>query len=341
MTSFTNKVLDEVREKLAPIDSVIKLARDRRGLVLEAAMDFPGTLRSYYSGSIAHGTANFDLDADCGVVLDRRTYPELGPDGDDVGPTDVVVQVADLVKDALPDADVDTSKKRAIMVTFNAPVGAYDPSVDLIVGLERRDEPGLWIPQLFTDTWDASHPEKHTELFTSGSDKLRQIRARAVRLAKGWNGQFEDPCVSSFNIETIAWNCVTDEMTMADALAEIFEYGARELLSPTPDPAEVSPPIKLLLDPAIVVSRFNDASKLMQEALQHDEDENAVREALAKLFPDYVDALPSASADKAAIAAALRDTGNSAFKVGSTGVVASEGAAGLKNVRSWSDEQGR
>jgi hypothetical protein len=42
------------------------------------------------------------------------------------------------------------------------------------------------------------------------------------------------------------------------------------------------------------------------------------------------------------MAAALREGGNSAFKVGKTGLEASAGAAGgLKNVRSWSDEQGR
>jgi hypothetical protein len=340
MTGYTNKVLDEVRAKLAPSDAVLKLARDRRALVLNAAMKFPGTLRKYNSGSIAHGTANSDLDADCGVVLDRRTYPQLGPDGDGVGPTAVVAQVVELVNEAVTTAEISTSK-RAITIKFNAPVNGCDPSVDLIVGLERRDEPGLWIPQLFTNTWDASHPEKHTDLFTSGSAALRRVRARAVRLAKGWNGQFDEPGLSSFNIEALAWVRVTEDMSEADALAEIFAFCARELvLGPTPDPADVSPPIKLLLDSAIVVTRLNEASKLMQDALEHDDDENAVREALASLFPDYVDA-PSASSEKAAMAAALREKGNSAFKVGRTGLEASAGAAGLKNVRSWSDEQGR
>lgn len=340
MTGYTSKVLDEVRAKLAPSDAVLKLARDRRGLVLDAAMKFPGTLRKYNSGSIAHGTANSDLDADCGVVLDRRTYPQLGPEGEGVGPTAIVTRVAELVNAAVPSAKVSTSK-RAITVKFNARVDGCDPSVDLIVGLERRENPGLWIPQLFANTWDASHPEKHTELFASGSAELRRIRARAVRLAKGWNGQFDEPGLSSFNIEALAWMCVTEGMSQAEALSELFAFGARELvLAPTPDPADVSPPIKLLLDAAIVVTRLNEAAKLMQDAIEHDDDETAVREALASLFRDYVDA-PSASSEKAAMAAALRQTGNSAFKVGKTGVEASAGAAGLKNVRSWSDEQGR
>jgi hypothetical protein len=340
MTGYAGKVLDEVRARLAPSDAVLELARDRRGLVLNAAMKFPGTLRKYNSGSIAHGTANSDLDADCGVVLDRRTYPQLGPDGDDVGPTAIVMQVAELVNAAVASAEISTSK-RAITITFNAPVNGRNPSVDLIVGLERRDKPGLWIPQLFANTWDASHPEKHTELFTSGSDELRRVRARAIRLAKGWNAQFDEPGLSSFNIEALAWMCVTDDMSEAEALAELFAFGARELVpGPTPDPADVSPPIKLLLDAAIVVTRLNEAAKLVQSAVEHDNEETAVREALASLLPDYVDA-PSASSDKAAMAAALRERGNSAFKVGKTGVEATAGGAGLKDVRSWSDEQGR
>jgi hypothetical protein len=118
MTRYTEKVLDEVRAKLAASDLVLQAARDRRGLVLDAAMGFEFALRPYNSGSIAHWTASSDLDADCGVVLNRRKYQALGPDGDSIGPNEVVEQVADLVRSALPGSNVDTSKKRAITVEF-------------------------------------------------------------------------------------------------------------------------------------------------------------------------------------------------------------------------------
>jgi len=36
-------------------------------------------------------------DADCGVVLDRRIYPELGPDGDDLPPDAIVAEIAEFV----------------------------------------------------------------------------------------------------------------------------------------------------------------------------------------------------------------------------------------------------
>jgi hypothetical protein len=51
------KVLDEVRAKLAPSDRVLEVARARRRAVLDAAMAFPEARRKYNSGSIAHGTA--------------------------------------------------------------------------------------------------------------------------------------------------------------------------------------------------------------------------------------------------------------------------------------------
>lgn len=70
--------------------------------------------------------------------------------------------------------------KRAIEVNF--PDG---PSVDLIVGLTRKDAAGLWIPNLHSSSWDASHPERHTELLTAAPKALRVTRARAIRLGEG------------------------------------------------------------------------------------------------------------------------------------------------------------
>lgn len=86
---------------------------------------------------------------DCGIVLDRREYPELGPDGDDVGPTGPVSQVVSIISAELAaegsSVTIETSK-RAITVSFGAPIDGYDPSVDLIAALTRRSGEGLWIP---------------------------------------------------------------------------------------------------------------------------------------------------------------------------------------------------
>ena len=105
--------------------------------------------RGYNSGSIAHGTANSDTDAGCGIVLDRRVWPELGPDGDSVGPCDVVEDVRCLVRSHLLEIYPGVKTwltKRAIQLKFHDPLANdTDPSVDLIVGFQRNDG-GLWIP---------------------------------------------------------------------------------------------------------------------------------------------------------------------------------------------------
>src|SRR6266513_4349080 len=100
-TNNTGKALEEVRAALDPGIEILEEARSRRSHVLEPAMTFRGVNRKFYSGSIAHGTANADLDADCGIVLDRRTHTELGPDGDGIGPSHVVQSVRELVSEAL------------------------------------------------------------------------------------------------------------------------------------------------------------------------------------------------------------------------------------------------
>src|SRR5205807_2836211 len=103
-------------------------------------------------------------------------------------------------------------------------------TVDLIVTLTRKDADGLWIPKLNTDEWDASHPEKHTELFTGGTKALRALRARVIRLGRAWNKQWEDPALSSFNITTLAWEYVQDASApLARVLAVLFGYAHDEL----------------------------------------------------------------------------------------------------------------
>ena len=154
----TVNILDGVRQQIAPSDETLSLARERRRAVIDAAKTYRGFKRSYMSGSIAHGTANDDTDADCGVVLDRRIYAGLGPDGQGVGPSDIVELVRSHVRETLSEDCNGLSfriTKRAITVKFNDPVADdIDPQVDLIVALNRSSEPGLWIPNTERDGWD-------------------------------------------------------------------------------------------------------------------------------------------------------------------------------------------
>src|ERR1019366_2277660 len=188
--SLTADILDELRAVIAPSNETLSAARSRRDEALKAANDFTGVARTYYSGSIAHGTANLGLDADCGVVLDRRSWKELGPDGECKGPADVVEDVRVLVRDSLQENYPDLKTrltKRSIKISFNSPLSnELDPSVDLIVGLTRA-EGAQWIPNLESNDWDPSDPEKHTALLTADPKSLRVTRARIIRLVKCWN----------------------------------------------------------------------------------------------------------------------------------------------------------
>lgn len=339
----TEEILAQVRSDLAPTDTYLGEARKRRKATNDAALTFEGTNRKYASGSIAHGTANKNADADGGVVLDRRTWGHLGPDGDNEGPEGVVEQVRahirPIVRESYPDAKFRV-EKRAIKVTPNSPVEGEDPTVDLIVALERKGEPGLWIPNLDRNGWDASHPEKHTEIFTSGSRKLRRVRARVTRLGKGWNHQYGEgrEALSSFHIETLVYECIEEEdMTVAEGLEQFFDYSARELdKDDTDDPAGVSGAIKLQLDRKTAVDRLKKAAGLMHTAFEAEDegDDNAVREALAELYWKYLDP-PEGSTSKAAWAAGLRKD-NSGVGRSKTGLTLGTGVA-VKNTRSSGD----
>jgi hypothetical protein len=333
---------NEVRKEIAAADKVLKEARARRDLVAESAMDIEGSLRWFRSGSVAHAMVNKPVsDADSGLVLDRRSYPTLGPDGDNEGPDEVVDKLCEIVRPKVrenyPRATVGKSR-RGLLVEFNEPVSAEeDPSVDLIVTLTRKDADGLWIPDRESkadeDKWTPSHPEKHTDLFTGGAKDVRTLRARVARMTKAWNNQWDedDHALASFNIATLAWEYIDDgSVPLDEALAGWFRYAHDELdRAETEDPAGVSDPIRLLLPKREVIKRLGTAADDMDEALANEDDEDKVREALSRVYRDYIDA-----PGKRALAEALRtNTGVGATK---TGITLGTGAA-MKPMRTYGE----
>ena len=337
---YVGEVLDRIRSEIAVDDKALAETKKRRNRVTREARKFAGATKTFNSGSVAHGNTNKPIsDADGGVVLDRRTYPELGPDGDDVGPCDIVKEVKNFI---LPGIQEDYPKakikitKRALLVTFDEPIGgSQDPSVDLIVALTRRDKPGRWIPNTEADRWDASDPEKHTDLLLGPTRALRVHRARVIRLAKAAIKGDKLPVISSFNIEALALLYVTDEkLTIAESLRDLFKKGAADLEKrKTPDPAGVSPAIKLPegVTRETATKRLRFFGKRVGEAIDNSDDKEAVDEALSDVFPKYIKGKSSVKRD---LAAAL-DEGN-----GSPVVKKAVGASavGLKSTRAYGDE---
>ena len=343
--SHTAALLADVRAQLAPDDTVIKEARERRDLVRRAAESFLGGLRSFRSGSLAHGTANCPvhqrdkgLDADCGVVLDRRVHTTLGPDSaTGEGPVDVVdemcAHVAARVKKKYEKATFEVTK-RAIFIDFGAPLpGGEDPTVDLVVGLTRKDAPGLWIPNTEEGTWDPSDPEQHTELLTGGSEGLRRSRARAIRLAKAENKRTSRPPVCSFNLEALGWMFVQPGMSEAQALLALWRDGAEDLSTwLTPDPAGVSADIKVE-DRQVAVERLREAAGRLASALERDWDAEWVRGQLQPLWPEFIASGPDQGSTKARLAASMKD--KSSLAVTNAGALTTGAGLGLKHPRSF------
>lgn len=342
--TYIDQVLDDIRSQLAPEDVVIKEARERRDLVRQCAASFSGALRTYRSGSLAHGTANCPvhhrdqgLDADCGVVLDRRVHTLLGPDGIGLGPNatvdEMVSHIRPTVIEEYPLAEI-TVTKRAILIDFHQPFETgEDPTVDLIVALNRKDAEGLWIPNTEKNQWDASHPEKHTELFTSGDRALRTARARAVRLAKAENKRTGDPTLCSFNVETFGWMFTRAGMSVATALATLWREGAADLRNRlTPDPARISAPIKVA-DRDTAIKRLEYAAGQLASAQLKPNDEKWVRSQLAPLWPDFVTA--DGTTSKARLAAAMNGGTHLSLGIGGLLTTSASASPALKHPRSF------
>jgi hypothetical protein len=77
-------LFEKARSRSAVPGEVLKEARKRRDAIRGIVEEEFATLRTFGSGSLAHGTHNDPLDdIDAGVILDGRVYEHLGPDGDD------------------------------------------------------------------------------------------------------------------------------------------------------------------------------------------------------------------------------------------------------------------
>jgi hypothetical protein len=176
-------------------------------------------------------------------------------------------------------------------MSFGQPVDGQDPTVDLVVALTRKDKPGLWIPNLNTNSWEASDPERHVQLFTGGSEALRRMRRRVVRLLKAWNKQFNQPGFSSHNLTVWAWEFVEPGMSMATALHIVLTKACKRVDAgnATPDPAEVSPNVRLLVPRDTAVRRLRSAATAVGDALDHDDNRDTVVSALARVFYNYLD----------------------------------------------------
>ena len=333
--------LEDVKKKISADDLVLDEARRRRREVLRICAGFPGVLGTFSSGSVAMGVVIDPVeDTDGGMILDRRCYPSLGPDGDGETPVEVVGDLHDhlgpFVRETWSKATVH-DMKRGVTVRMHEPVwGGQDPFVDVVVAMQRRAASGLWIPNLVAVCWDASDPQCHVELMTSGSRALRRVRAQVVRLAKAWNKQFVEPALSSFNIVALALECIDTVIPLEVALHRFFEHGAASLaVRRTEDPAGVAGPIKLEGTKDVAVARLGAARDHLAAALAADDDLDVVAAELHEVFWTLLPE-PAGAASKAAVADLLRQ-GTPRFRTTASGL---EVAGAVTSKRSFGGTRG-
>ncbi|MET9221327.1 hypothetical protein ABZX65_21475 [Streptomyces sp. NPDC003300] len=311
---YTDDALTEVRGQIDAHPAPLSAARDRLSLVRSIAEGFHGALRTYSSGSLAQRTFIHPVgDGDGGLVLNRSQYPELGPDGGGETPDQITSELCAVLGPAVREKYRNarcTTSKRGPKIFFGDPVEDQDPTVDLVVALTRKGRAGLWIPNLKTNVWEASDPEGHVDLFTSGTSSERRTRRRAVRLLKAWNKQWAEPGFSSHNLTVWAWEFIKPGMGVAVAVTTVLNEAANRVRSgaATQDPAEVSPNVRLLIDRTRAERRLRIAAEAMTDALEQDDDRDAVKAALYRVFGrgGYVKEPPPTLAPKATL---LRGTG--------------------------------
>lgn len=330
-----DKVLGDILHQIAVPMKVLQEARSRRDQVLSIAMKHDAARARFNSGSIAHGTENSPLgDADCGIKVDRRfeAFRIFGPDSpENKGPEPFIEMFSEFILPRLrtkyANAYVNLEGNRAIKFEFNEPVeigdwGPVDPFVELIVGLERRDAPGIWIPNRRQASWDAADPEYHTYLMTEKDRRsLRVHRAHLIRLAKRAvkrdgivEGRRQIMC--SWNLTALALELVTEELPLAEALTAFFQGAAQAIANGlTEDPAEaVKEPIALPdgVTNHMAATRLNGMAEIVYAALSADS-RGGARAHLEALFGPEIEQIRAGEAsslrkairDPAALASAL------------------------------------
>lgn len=328
--SYLDDLLGEVRSQIEPNAAVLTEARGRLQLVRDSASSFTGALRTYQSGSLAVHTMNEPVtDGDGGLVLNRNYYPNLGPDGNGEAPTEVVEElIAHLrpkIRAKYPNASMHTSK-RGPKIHFGEPVDGTNPTVDLVVAMNRKEGAGLWIPNLEKDIWEPSDPEKHAEILNGDSKSFRSTRRKVIRLAKAWNKQFSQPGASSFEMSVWAHEFVEMGQGVSKGLWTLFGRAAERLENggATRDPAGVSKDLKLLIDAATMGQRLRKAATHLERALTSDNDDE-IQEEMSLVFTKYISA-PQTSALKASISLLSSKPVVKATALG-VGVAASTGGA--------------
>ncbi|MGK0722503.1 nucleotidyltransferase domain-containing protein [Leucobacter sp. W1478] len=291
-TITLEQIANEARRRIEVSDDELNEARKRRSAIGAALrQEFFGS-RTYLNGSIAHGDALTPLtDVDLGVVVPDPDY-EYGPGKR--GPESLKERAAAAIRAGLKEEYGDLAvevkgRKRSILVRFRDPVapGRPDFTADVIVAIDNPHDAGLYIPKY--DSWDRSHPEKHTDLITEANRISNACFARVVRLLKHWNRSNVKP-LCSWNIKALALDCIDAPTALIPGMRAWFRHAIKELShGETPDPAGIAEnPIKLNDTRTEIVRRLKRALEKLDRAIDYEKTGyiTLAHNELAKFFND-------------------------------------------------------
>lgn len=233
---------------------------------------------TYLNGSLDHGDAMSPLnDIDLGVILTgsraesaRRSAPIWAVEG--------VVKTLqnDPTFSSIAKNVTCANQKRAALVSFCRVLTSdegcscldsspFNFTADIIVALQAPRGGGFLVPNLFTNSWERSHPLRHSMLVREKALAQGPNWRRAVRLMKSWN-YAHGKQLSSWNIKALALRCRA-EGSVADALAELLNTVQKAIIvGPTTDPAGISEPIPLLAPASEVLRSLNYANATLARA---------------------------------------------------------------------------
>lgn len=265
--------------------------RDKIRGILER--EFLGS-STYVNGSVAHGDALNPLtDVDVGVVV-LGAEKEYGPGK--MGPRNLMDRAAEAIRRALRDEYEDLvvtveGQRRAVWVQFRDPVTtlAKDFTADVLVTIDNPTAEGRYIPNAVEGSWDRAHPQKHTEMVLAANKVSGGTFTHAVRLLKHWCRRNGQP-MCSWNIKALALGCLTERMSMMDALETWFTHATGSLTEGlTQDPAGVvEEPIALNEEPRVVRDRLRKASGHLAAARRYEDEGYPMLawQELASMFND-------------------------------------------------------
>jgi hypothetical protein len=345
-TQTLESILDAARIRIQVSDEELAEARKRRAAIASVLRaEFPGS-RTYVNSSIAHGDALTPLtDVDLGVVV-ADPDNQYGPGLD--GPKDLKARAADAIRSGLKEAYGDLAvevkgRKRSILVRFRDPVAAGLPdfTADVIIAVDNQRTAGLYIPR--HDSWDRSHPERHTQLIHDANASSKASYARTVRLIKHWNRTHDKP-LCSWNIKALALASVREPLGLMVGIHTWLRYAIEQLSQEeTPDPARVSPhPIRTNKPRSEVVKSLRAALETLELAVALERDGYLIlaQDELAKLFKDQ-EMLPRPNPmlvleEEARRVAAIKAKDSKAY--GAPALMTGTGSASNRNrvnARSW------